>query len=351
MNRRRAVTARRTVLTTVVATVAVAVTPVTAQKWTNVTGNLAYKVSVCGNMALLSAVPDSPRIIAGIAERDLWVNTSDTTWARLSDIGRSERILNRPSAIVYDPANPAIFWESGIYGGPGIYKTTDGGKTFTRLGTITHNDHVSVDFSDPERRTLLASGHEQAQTVYRSSDGGLTWKNVGRALPAGSGHSTHPLALNALDYLVNAAGELKGIYRSADGGESWQRVSSHAAAGPPLLSTSGVIYWAAPDRLLRSTDRGVTWASISVPGVRAIRPVELPGGQLAAIGPSTLIVSADSGASWIPLGETLPYAPDGLIYSPQRQAFFIWRADCREFVPANAVMKLDSDLTGPPAAR
>ena len=197
--------------------------------------------------------------------------------ARLSDIGGSERIVNRPSSIVYDPANPAIFWVSGIYGGPGIYKTLDGGKTFTRLGDITHNDYVSVDFSDPERRTLLAGGHEQGQTVYRSRDGGLTWKNAGRALPAGSGHSTHPLVLSALDHLVNTGGELRGIYRSGDGGDSWQRVSSHAPPGPPLLTASGAIYWAAPGRLLRSTDLGVTWTAIPVPGLRPVRPVELPG--------------------------------------------------------------------------
>ena len=70
----------RTRLTTVVIAVTLAIAPVGAQKWTNATGNLAYKVSVCGNLTLLSAVPDSPRLIAGIAERDLWVNTSGATW-------------------------------------------------------------------------------------------------------------------------------------------------------------------------------------------------------------------------------------------------------------------------------
>jgi photosystem II stability/assembly factor-like uncharacterized protein len=334
---------RRTLLTAVVATVTLAVAPLGAQKWTNVTGNLAYKVSVCGNMALLSAVPDSPRIIAGIAERDLWVNTSGSTWSRLADVGKSERISNRPSSIVYDPANPAIFWESGTYG-PGVYKTTDGGKTFTHLGDVLHNDYLSVDFSDPGRRTLLAGGHEQSQTVHRSLDGGLTWKNVGQALPAKSGFSTHPLVLSATNYLVNVAGQSGGIFRSEDGGDSWRRVSAVAPAGPPLLTSTGAIYWAAPDRVLRSSDQGATWTALPLPGLRSTGLIELPGGRVAAVGASTLVVTQDGGASWVPLGDALPYPPDGIIYSPQRQAFFIWRGDCTEFVPANAVMQMDANL-------
>lgn len=338
----------RTLLATIIATGTLMVAPVAAQKWTNVTGNLAYKVSECGNVTILSAVPDSPNIIAGIAARDLWVNSKETTWARLSSITQSQRIANRPSSIVFDPANPLIFWESGIYGGPGIYKTVDGGNTFNRLGDITHNDFVSVDFSDPQRRTLLAGGHEQHQMVYRSLDGGETWKNVGRSLPPGSGHSTHPLVLSAAEYLVNAGGDLPGIYRSTDGGDSWARLTSYAVPDAPLVTASGVLYWAGVERLFRSTDRGATWIALAVPGLAPISPIELPGGRVAAIGATTLIVTADGGASWTPLGDPLPYPPTGVIYSPQRRAFFIWRRDCRELVAPNSVMKLDADLTATP---
>jgi hypothetical protein len=331
------------------------VAPIGAQTWTNVTGNLAYKLSECGTLTLMSAVPNSPAIIAGIAGRDLWVNTGEPTWSRLSDITRSERILNRPSSILYDPADPAIFWESGVYNNAGVYKTTDGGKTFARLGDVVHNDHISVDFSDAERRTLITGGHEQDHMVYRSADKGLTWTNIGRSLPPGNGFSSHPLVIDALTYVVNVGLPVgatnMGIYRTKDGGTSWERVSTLGPPGPPLRTPDGIIYWAMAGRLLRSTTLGATWTVLPAPGLKPGRLAELPGGRIAAIGESTIIVTADGGSTWLPLGPPLPYPPDGLIYSPERKAIFIWRATCTEHVAPNAVMKLDVALPTPPGSQ
>src|SRR5258706_6653445 len=153
-----------------------------ASAWVNVTGTLANMASECGNLTMVSAVPGSDNIIAGIARNGLWVNGNGSTWAQLAG---SSIITNRPSSITYDPAHPGVFWESGIYGtGGGVFKTTDNGNTFQQLGSISHNDYVSVDFGDPSRQTLLAGGHEQSQTVHRSTNGGQSWTNVGLNLPA-----------------------------------------------------------------------------------------------------------------------------------------------------------------------
>src|SRR4029079_8015651 len=156
---------------------------VAAASWVNVTGNLANMASECGNLTMLSAVPGSDTIIAGVALKGLWANSSGNTWSHLGSGAGSDTITNRPSWITYDPLHPGVFWESGIYNGRGVFKTTDGGSTFRQLGSIAHNDYVSVDFGDPDRKTLLAGGHEQAQTVYRSTDGGQTWTNIGVTLP------------------------------------------------------------------------------------------------------------------------------------------------------------------------
>src|SRR6202035_1481150 len=116
-------------------------------------------------------------------------------WSHAGAGPGSSSIVSRPSSIMFDPLNPSIFWISGIYGvnGAGIYKTVDGGNTFHPLGPIVHNDFVSVDFTDPLRQTLLAGGHEAAQTVYKSADGGNTWTNIGLNLPSGTGFSSDPL--------------------------------------------------------------------------------------------------------------------------------------------------------------
>jgi photosystem II stability/assembly factor-like uncharacterized protein len=326
---------------------------VAAQGWVNSTGTLAYKLSDCGTVTLMSAAPNSNAVIAGIAARGLWVNTDGTTWTRLSDVGESDRIANKPSSIVYDPTHPDTYWESGNYG-PGIYKTTDGGKTFHRLGDIVHNDSISVDFSDPERRTLLAGGHEQESTVYLSVDGGNNWKNVGKSIVEGSGHSSHAHVVDALTYLVNTAkgeGKTGGIYRSADGGQSWQRVSPLTAESAALRASNGALYWTASGRVLKSTNGGLTWTS-GGEGIRAnITPVELPDKRLVAVGQTTLVMSSDNGSTWSAFGPTLPYEPHGMIFSATRKAFFLWRGECKDHVAGNAIMKLDYDVAAATAIK
>src|SRR5712691_4114264 len=85
-------------------------------QWVNVTANLAEMPSECGNLCLLSVVPGQDRIIAGIAKRGLWETTDGgATWTPLGQGAGSDVIVNRPSRILYDPAQVETFLESGIY--------------------------------------------------------------------------------------------------------------------------------------------------------------------------------------------------------------------------------------------
>src|SRR5436190_24387364 len=87
-----------------------------ADGWANVTSNLANMQSECGNLTLLSAVPKSNTVIAGVAQQGLFASADGgATWKPLATGGGSERIANRPSSISYDPLDPARFYESGIY--------------------------------------------------------------------------------------------------------------------------------------------------------------------------------------------------------------------------------------------
>jgi photosystem II stability/assembly factor-like uncharacterized protein len=323
------------------------VSPLPAQ-WVNVTANLADMPSECGNMCLLSVVPGQDRIIAGIAKRGLWQTTDGGShWTPLGQGAGSDSIVNRPSHILYDPANPNVFWESGIYNSSGVYRTSDDGRSFQHLGSAKHNDYVSVDLSDPQRRTLLAGGHEQSRTVWKSVDAGQTWTNIGLSLPEGTKHSTHPLLLDASTYLVNASGWGRGtggVFRTTTGGATWAQVSALEANGTPLRAGDGSIYWLlASDRgLIRSADQGATWTQVCGGGtIKGSRIIELPDTKLAAVSGKHIKVSADRGATWTPLLEPLPVQPAGLIYAPARQAFFIWNWDCKDKVLTNAVWRHD----------
>jgi photosystem II stability/assembly factor-like uncharacterized protein len=311
-----------------------------ANGWVNITGTLANMPSDCGNLTLLSAVPRSDTVLAAVGLKGLWTNGGGNSWVHHGSA--TSNTISHPSSIAYDPAHAGVFWESGIYNGGGVYQTTDNGNSFRRLGSISHNDYVSVNFRDPERQTLLAGGHEQSQTVYLSSDSGRTWTNIGLNLPPNTGYSNFPLIINSVTYLVNAqvVGNRPGsIYRTTNGGATWRRVSDQGPSAPALVTSNRTIYWPANGGVLRSTDAGSTWIHLGS-DLRAITPIELSDGKLVAVGVNNLVMSADGGATWSPFGATLPFTPTGLIYSSNRRSFLIWHSDCGNVVPADAIMEI-----------
>ena len=315
--------------------------------WENVTGNLAGIESECGNLTIVVATPCSPQVVAGVALKGLWATIDGgQSWAPLGTAPSSATITNRPSSIVHDPEDPDAFWVSGIYNGAGIFKSSDVGTTFEQLGEIGHNDLVSVDFTDPDRNTLLAGGHEQKQTLYRSTDGGQSWTDVGDNLPATAHFSSYPLVLDAQTHLVGACGwgdGTCGIWRTTDGGASWDEVSDLPAQAAPLWASDGAIYWPLGDgALAKSTDAGASFTRLDEP-IAALTPVELPDGRLVSFREGRLAVSSDGALSWSPIGEPLPFQPAGLTYSAATLSFYIWHWDCGEVVLPDAIQRAGFD--------
>jgi hypothetical protein len=305
--------------------------------WTNVTANLANMASQCGNMSSVFAKPDEDLIVAGIALNGLWgTRDGGMTWTAMGTGAGSAAIVNRPASIVFDPSNTMRFWESGLYNGGGVYVTTDDGQTFAELGTVMHSDLVSVDFSDPNRVTLLAGGHEMPNTLNLSTDSGMNWKNVGSGVAMGDS-CTFPLVLDSQHFLVGCSGYEgpSGVYRSTDGGNTWSVISMGGGASAPLRASDGSIYWIGPNGsgMIRSTDQGMTWTESAGGGALApFAPVELPDGSVAAIGPTNgtqyVIVSTNHGMTWTPKTAALPYTATGFTYSPVRKAFYVYHDTC-----------------------
>jgi hypothetical protein len=334
----------------------VAATP--SGQWTNATGNLAGLGSECGNMSNLSSKPDDDMLIAGIAQQGLWASKNGGgTWARLGTGTGSATITNRTSEILYDPTHPETFWESGIYNAGGVYKTTDDGVPLLQQGTVTHNDSVSVDFTDPQRQTLLAGTHEQSGHLYRSTNGGSTWTDIGPSLPAGTGFSSQALVIDGMIHLVGTytysnSGAGLGIFRTTDGGQTWTQVYMSPVQGHPLVMSNGTIYWSVGGNggMVKSADKGVTWQKTVGSNVLVTGgPVELPDGRIAALGPQTVMISSDCGTTWHAASTMLPYSPTGLTYSPYEKAFFVWHFDCTgqsnpgDPVPSDAIMRFAFD--------
>ncbi|MFK7737579.1 MAG: hypothetical protein AB8B50_16205 [Pirellulaceae bacterium] len=138
-------------------------------------------------------------------------------------------------------------WRSGD--DRGLYKTTDGGKSWKKVLDISPDtgvNEVHIDPSDPsvmyassyQRRrhtwVLINGGPESA--VYKSTDGGETWKKASRGLPGGDkgriGLDISPVNPEVVYAVVEAAGGQSGFYRSTNRGESWRRMSSAVSGSP-----------------------------------------------------------------------------------------------------------------------
>ncbi|OGF59984.1 MAG: glycosyl hydrolase [Candidatus Fischerbacteria bacterium RBG_13_37_8] len=147
----------------------------------------------------------------------------------------------RDSRIVYVAAQGPL-WNSG--GDRGLYKTTDGGKTWKQVLKISENTGVSDIVMDPrnpdiifatayQRRrhvwTLINGGPESA--IHKTTDAGTTWKKLENGLPkeemgriALAIPSTKPDTVYAL---IELAGKGGGLYRSNDAGANWEKTCDY----------------------------------------------------------------------------------------------------------------------------
>lgn len=346
-----------------VETVTVVVTPVPlaptttvddglADEWVNAAGNLEGLSSECGNLSFIAALPDRDTIIASVALQGMWaLQDGSQEWARLGAAGGAT-IRNRATSIVQDPTDTSTFWQSGAYSGGGVYRTNDNGATFQQLGDIAFVDLVSVDFTDPQRQTLVAGIHEQP-TAYKSTNGGATWELISDTLPPGVGQAGYPMVIDATTFLLaTSTGDASGIYRTTDAGDTWTQISTIGAVGRPLV-VGDAIYWLleGSQGVVKSIDGGLNWTLLAR-GPNSIDQrtlMLLPDGRIASLGDRSIIVSSDLGESWQRIGPRMPYSANGLTYSPARNAFYAWRFDCvfgqDNAVPADAIIRLDIATT------
>jgi photosystem II stability/assembly factor-like uncharacterized protein len=323
-----------------------------AGTWVNVTNNVGGPKWADYGMHMLTCAPgkDTDEVIAGVSGVGLWASADGgAKWVQLGDQG-STKITARPTSIVWDPKDPKTYWVSAIYGA-GLFKTTDGGKSFERVGKLDAIDSVAVDFSDPERKLLLVCHHESAQSLEKSTDGGKTWEKIGKNLPAKTNHTTNAIIIDAKTYLVNCAGWLPGasmgIYRTEDGGTTWTKVSDQGPAGAPLVTADGTIYWQRiwGGGLLKSTDKGQTWNQLGGPVKSNVLDVpagsKLGGkdGGLLGWSDKGIYASRDGGKNWVTLNTKLPVKPTSAAYDAKRNCVFLSLLEAKQ--NTNAVWRLD----------
>jgi photosystem II stability/assembly factor-like uncharacterized protein len=282
----------------------------------------------------MAAVPGKDELIAYFNQAGVWSSTDGGESWHKRGAGDDQQVVNLPHAIVFDPQDPRRYWISGAYGdgiwGPGVFMTRDGGRSFARQGYAWHTAGLGVDFTDPERKTLLVGAHEVTRRLYLSQDGGEKWFNIGKRLPADSGFCHSVIVLDARTFEVGCWSGWNpklqnGIWRSEDAGATWSRIAEFGPVGNPLTLSDGSFLWACGTFLIRSEDHGRTWTRLAGPAESS--PIELPDGVIAAIGKNRIQISADGGRTWAPTCDPLPEKVTGIVYDAPRKTFFCWRSD------------------------
>ncbi len=172
-----------------------------------------------------------------------------SSWKKVG-LDRSEHI----GAIVVDPRDSDVvyvaaqgpLWAPG--GDRGLFKTTDGGKTWAKVLDIGENTGVNEVVMDPrdpdvlwasawQRRrhvwTYVGGGPESA--LYKSSDGGKSWDRITAGLPSGDvgriGLCVSPADPDYVYAMVEAQGDAGGFFRSTNRGGSFEKRSGYATVG------------------------------------------------------------------------------------------------------------------------
>jgi photosystem II stability/assembly factor-like uncharacterized protein len=220
-----------------------------------------------------------------------------TTWKPVTD-GK----IRSPSvgAIAVAPSNPDIVYvgmgESELRGnvmqGDGVYKTIDGGKTWTHIGLDATQAiaRIRVDANDPNLVYVAALGHpygpSEDRGIYRSTDGGATWKKI---LYANDHSGAEDISIdprnNKIIYAttwdvqrtpwsLSSGGPGSHLYKSTDGGDTWKDITRNPGLPEGIDGKIGVAVSADSNRIyailenenggiFRSEDAGATWAKVN----------------------------------------------------------------------------------------
>ncbi|HLJ87336.1 MAG TPA: glycosyl hydrolase [Candidatus Angelobacter sp.] len=223
--------------------------------------------------------------------------------------------------IIVHPKNPDIAFAAAL-GHPfgpnaerGIYRTTDGGKTWTKVLYKDENTGGIDVIFDPANPNILFAGMWQARRspwgmdsggpgsgLYRSTDGGATWKKLqGHGLPAGIlGRIGVAVAYgnsNRVWALIEA--DKGGLFRSDDGGENWNLVNSDRAYRQRAFYYTHVF---ADPRSQEGVYILNTGMYRSIDGGHSFRPIRVPHGDNHGLwidphNPDRMIESNDGGAN------------------------------------------------------
>jgi photosystem II stability/assembly factor-like uncharacterized protein len=235
---------------------------------------------------------------AGGASGGVWKSTDGGIhWKPIFDDQPAQSV----GSIAIAPSDPNVVWvgtgepfiRSNVSLGNGIYKSTDAGKTWTHMG-LEKTGRIGRVLIDPRNPDVVFAaalgtcyGPQQERGVYRTTDGGKTWDRVlfvdeNTGISDLSMDASNPRILFAGAWQIDiktwgrkSGGPGSGVFVSRDGGTTWKRITGHGLPEPPLGKIAVAVAQSNPQRvyalietgrlgsLWRSDDGGEKWKLVN----------------------------------------------------------------------------------------
>jgi photosystem II stability/assembly factor-like uncharacterized protein len=311
--------------------------------------------AMSGRVAAIAAVKEDGRltVYVGAASGGVWKSQNGgTTFKPVFD----KEAVQSIGAVAIDPQSPKTVWvgtgeawtRNSTSIGNGIYKSTDGGDSWTNMG-LPNSERISKILIDPkDSNTVYACvpgklwSDSEDRGVYKTTDAGKTWNKILKGANLSTGCSM--ISMNSQDPKILFAGMWdfrrkgwtfrsggedptapsgSGFFKTTDGGATWQELDEKSAKGLPAKPWGRIGVTIAPSKpnvvyamiestrsaLFRSDDGGKTWEERDRSNWMVWRPFYFanlivdPKNENKVYKPDlTLIMSEDGGKSFSSIG-------------------------------------------------
>jgi photosystem II stability/assembly factor-like uncharacterized protein len=250
-----------------------------------------------GRVVDLAVFEDDPSIFYAASASGGLLKTVNggASWANVFDSQPTVSIGD----IALNPTDPSVVWvgtgeannrQSSSWG-DGIYKSTDGGKTWKHMGLreTQHIGRIVIDPNDTDIVYVAAVGRlwgaNKERGVFRTADGGVTWQHV---LSINEDTGAVDLVMDPANSKVllaaayqrrrtgwgfNGGGPDSGIHKTVDGGRTWRKITAGLPSGDTgrigldiYRRDSNIMYATVENReggVFRSEDKGETWSKVN----------------------------------------------------------------------------------------
>ncbi len=255
-----------------------------------------------GRVVAVAGVPSDPNVFYfGGVQGGVWRSTDyGNEWVNISD-GKLPLTAQTMGALAVAPSNPNVIYagsgegdiRSDVDTGAGIYKTDNAGKSWHYAGlSDTHTTTaLAVAPHDPNTVYAASMGHvfkpNAERGVFKTTDGGKTWKNI---LFVDSGTGAIDLVMDPNDarvlyatmwqaqrlpWKLTSGGPGSAIYKTVDGGAHWAVISKHPGFARGLLGRMGIAVAPSDSRtvyaivqahdggVFRSNNGGASWQRVN----------------------------------------------------------------------------------------